>query len=467
MKRRPQGLLFIGFRFPNKIYSKSTSLDFSYFDQTFAPQRESSAESEVAVWSPEILKLRDGNEVPGFLFLPLLAGEEGKLMPELWDKLIPEEGDSVIVKGSSIVMLLNGGYMVDPTKSYIPDAARSDIDVIVQGESKIRGDEIPGASGTIARKVGIDGLPVDLVELDKIVEINREALDLLNLAIEDEIGRLELGGEQNASRQHLQRLQERAKKLRENLNKPEPEKVFGMDSLMPYEAVSLRLVRRAGQIKCYIVDPTNFLGGGQQGERLSPESQILAQMERNEYYGLMVNELNEDSSRAVILDFANYILSRGGKLSDYPQLFNTRVAKYLEDSILRLVRSTCESDIELFAVPEQSEFSPGVPAIAFQKVHTFAMAIAGERGELATDAETYTRKAQMIFARACFANPGLAVEYMFMTLPLGKFISAEAAEALAQTIFELFCSRDDGNVYSMITERGGDIMNRDLEECRN
>lgn len=282
----------------------------------------------------EAKNLRDESVIDKKLWEPLL----GEDLHELWDNLLQEEGDQVLVRGSTIIKMLFGGYEISPDTYKVLPGARSDLDITVGDKVKQRVNEMSLAfkEKTYGKSFDFKGLEIDFTDWEEQLATDIEAVLDLTAWLDSfpempEEARVRIG--------------RKLASLRTRLGSAQTIKdYFGAHNLFDYEGLGVTITRqRDGNIEARVSDTQGFLSAYMSVAQLSE----LTLKER--YDGFVHDDLCEDSLMGVTLDAMQYM--EGAHLKGkYPY---TAIA-----NIFRIVKSTNELDFAYFTnIHEESFYS--------------------------------------------------------------------------------------------------------------
>jgi len=252
------------------------SLDEMAFVQT----QEHILPNEILV-SIDISKLRNGSELKYEEWEPLLGGE---LMP-LWDTMLANPGDEIVIRGSSAVKLIFGGYVYDAETGHASKALRADIDVISSEAIRQRVHAQQGL-GIIQyephQNITINDLKIDLSTWESIQQDNLTAIEDLERAI------VVFPDPERAELEVLLRVA-KAKTTKNN-----PAELMRLNAFYKQQAMGIKLTKKGdGQISATVVDPDNLLSRSYLQETLN------IQQRDKIYVGYALNEYEHGGVKAI------------------------------------------------------------------------------------------------------------------------------------------------------------------------
>ncbi len=365
--------------------------------------------------------LRHGAEIAPEIWKPLLGGK----LEKLWNDILPDEGDAVVVKGSSVLRMILGGYVLDKETGEAAEGMRSDIDMYALSPSvaeRINNSKFRANDTAMSQTLEVAGIHVDATSHERIRHMNFTACQelyqaLWNMADSDfkyqMIWQVEgqLGLINNVDDIGLQTL----------------------DNFYFHETMGIMLKRENGEIKAYFVDDNDALGTNP--DNIMRSSNMMLQMQfqkaKGAYVGFRYDSTNKMSTQSLFLDAFLH--------PDFKNVeFSTKLPLYTLNNIPRFIRNACELDLELIYNPnELLSYSSG---IEYERLWILAYRL--NRGdniftvnspdkisssqEQDFSVETWIKKKmQESFARSAFSNPDSAIAYMTVHFPLANFISED------------------------------------------
>ncbi len=396
-------------------------------------ESEQGAEVEYVPVRMELDNMRDGEVIPEDVWNPLFGNES--LREGLWDRLIPDVGDEVIIKGSAVTRMFFGGYYMDPETRTVPNSLRSDIDVLYPESLAGNVERFEGKETSIAKKVDIEGLPIDLVDVNEVAHLHEQGLRELDSILSEHPDVLQ-------SRNLLRIVRKNAEKLAVAKREDRlAETVYSMDSFMRHEGVGMKLRRiDDGSLEATVVDSDHWLDAE---DLFGPTliEQMKEQEKRGVYSGFSFLGPDPNSIYALYMGTAKII----------PEVkFKERLALYSQVIAPRIAVAACEHNLELYVDPVNIKYLYFYYGFFQDIYNVMKRASEGDnimelepritarsRDKGADQEKIITRIVQRSFARAAFADPSSAIDYMFRVFPMGGFISHEANE--------LFHNYHDGN----------------------
>lgn len=379
----------------------------------------------------ELSTFVDNAEVPVEIWEPLLGGDV--LRQELWDKLLVDEGDSVIVKGSTVVKLMFGGYIYDKSTGLATKGLRSDIDLDIYTPTVLaRAQAISTTKRNVAESTFVDGLRIDFANQEKIRSMLVEATE----TIISQLGRDTRSVESSETQENLEAvkathllpsLMQLNELLTTNTNEAT---LFALNAFSKHEQMGIRMERINGELRATVVDPIGTL-----------EQQDL-------YIGQLAIQGHEQEERGV---YDGHFFRSQATLAVYPAIMEAAlymktiectseaVPYYTATSISRMMRAACEHSVDVYGDPTNPEH-PQPYYSYYMDIVNLANRLAERKEKLFVASpdspdlnidnlyEKIELKFQQDFAKSAFAKPDLAVAYMFAHLPLGNYISEDVAD---------------------------------------
>lgn len=288
----------------------------------------------------ELKGVINGTKIPESVWRPLFGGEE--LTQGLWDKLLPSEGDEVIVKGSSVARMFFGGYFVDRKTGLAPRSLRTDIDVVVYGSSAKNAAQFEGKQRTVARTTDVAGIPIDLISSERVRAVHKagigEMVGIINGAVSSGIS------------QELIVMRRLLLNHSKFLDEASPESLFAADAFWRHEAIGMKLTRNAqGKIEATVLDPLdNFTPVKLLGPSLVHQEEVQAH--DGTYVGFAFENQNPMSTYSVFMEVVR-------ALPDirFAQIFRNYERQYVLDILVKAgVVSGAEINRLIGLFPDQS-----------------------------------------------------------------------------------------------------------------
>jgi len=331
---------------------------------------------------------------------PLLGNE----LQETWNDLLRNAGDKVVVTGSTVLAICEGGHSMT-IFGKVPETNRADMDIYYE-ESQI-GDNVeelrmadPKHRHDVAIQnnagVEINGYPVEYA-----IAVDIQAAADLNAYVEKAGGNSEKVKKINA--------------IATSLKEGSFTEFLKADSTYLHETQGIMLERLAdGSIQATIVNATGYFAHEDVQKRLAL---------RNEEYGR--------------IDGPELIENEGGLKAAYLREmvemenaeFSTLVPMWSVESIPRSIKAAAELDA--FRNPEEN-FDMAQYAVANRimwEENIFSITTQnGERMKPADIKERLKKTTQTKFAQACATEPAVAFRMLALEYPFGEFLSEEVGE---------------------------------------
>lgn len=339
--------------------------------------------------SMEALNLRDGSRIESGVWGPILKGE----LTVLWDTLLQEEGDFVIVKGSSVLKMLFGGYVYDETTGLANKVLRSDVDVLVY-DSKLmeRTARFAGTTTYISKKMYLNEIEVGIVDGERIRQINLDVLEQLLVLYPE--------GETN----------KRVQTILDAVKVATPAQLLALDNTFKQENLGIKLVKEHGETTAYMVDPTGVLSSWEVSFVLSQQQEL------GSFYGVMFTEPNPLSTQALLLELMPEMT--GAK-------FDSKIPQWAVNAISRMIKSDAELNISLWGKGGDEDFYTKLYKVAERLMR-------GDKiFELASGVNVndwFKSQCLEAFARSCATNHSYAFNDIFFYLPLGDLVDPKLGD---------------------------------------
>ncbi len=317
-------------------------------------------------------------------------------------------------------ILVFGGYACDRTKGKVPEALRSDIDIITYQkdvEERVLSSQFWEGHTTVSQKLRVGGIEVGAVSSDEIRRINIEGLEQLYMWA----GTL--------SPQSAAYIKTIIHGLYNSTAYGSPLDVHVADSLFQDETITLRLRRKEdGELEAILHDPIDLLVNGEGMN--SVKAQLERQEEKGVYYGVALTDWNPVSSASVFIEALSVM--HGAEFED------TQLPLWSINTIARSIVAVSELNIYLTCErvysPDGKEYHISGAAFehlwqaAYRMTHdkdVFKLKMKGE--EVDVDA-WFTDKVQNALARAAASEAFDAFTNVFENLPLASLFSKEMGE---------------------------------------
>lgn len=360
--------------------------------------------------------LNHGQEVPRAIWEPLLGGE----MQALWETLLTSDGDSCSISGSLVAKMAIGVYASDIETRQVPTNMRSDTDIVCSPQifTRLQGSKFEHGSTHISTLAEVGGMEFDVVSESDMRNTNLKALAELSTAVDD------------WDPLHKLTFQAQIDNLSTLVAAADQSELLAINNIFPIETLSLKLVREAGELHCYFMDPTGFLSSYeiQQGLKIMREAKT--------YFGLAQRDINQASVQALYLD----ALSEG-----FPNdpTFSTKIPLYVYNALPRMIVKSTEQHIDFLEASTLFEDFYNLPTFtklyklgdaAAQGILPFKMS--GELAQRFPNNESmrdwFQIKTQEAFARSCASDPATAFDMCFVWFDLAPLFSEDLAKVFEE-----------------------------------
>jgi hypothetical protein len=365
----------------------------------------------------EASNLHNGAEIPVKVWEPLFGNE----LREVWNKVLVNSGDEVIIKGSSVLKLVFGGYLLDEVTGHVDPRYRSDIDIFTYQpdvESRINSATLGNIRQKfVSKEINVSGAKAEFVSINDIRRLDLQALD--------ELHKWMVGQHEKLENNHsFAMLLNDLRYGRSLLAEATPVQVLLCDNFLPTESICLKLNRnQSGELSMTLIDGAEFLDE----ENMYTQIQLSHYKHEDAYSGLMVRNPYMASVHTYFLEAMCYM---GGDVE-----FSSKTPLWSIDEINRVMKSACIGDLTLGADPAIN------PNPFFNELHYVASRLSkggdnifhmkkglkfssSDGGDLEVG-EWFKKKFQKAFAESAYFNPTYAYYMAFLSLPMGNFISED------------------------------------------
>lgn len=351
-------------------------------------------------------KYENGDKVDAKDWEPILGGE----LLKIWDTLLLNEGDELIIRGSTLVKLLEcGGVAYDPKTNSVPAHLRSDLDIIITDPAIEARKKILGTLNGrhVADDVEIAEVSVQFTSLDKIRSGQISAMNDL------------LVWTGTIDNQDLRRsFEQRALYILEQLEAADTLQKMKLDCLFPYEGISLKLKRTAsGELEATKID-------------LFEDPVMKMEKQVNDTAGIdngyLLFEYNHESPAAVLLDAFLY-------MEDLEM--HGRAPLWALEEIPRMIKTTCELDIELSGEgwEHQTDYATLWAVAGRMAKGDKLFHLAGEQYANFDIEKWYKDKMQTAFARSAPSAVLTSCLYMTAYMPNANLLDPELGTIFNET----------------------------------
>ncbi|MBN1162127.1 hypothetical protein JXA34_00055 [Patescibacteria group bacterium] len=378
--------------------------------------------------------LKDRARIEWDVLEPLLGGE---FKDELLEKALRNPGDSVTLKGSTVLNLIYGQYVYNTQTGYAAESYRSDIDVMVSDPEVLErliesGFAVENTYAATKAKVG--ETQVDIISTETMKNMDIEAMNDIEAwadTLEDPELQAYLKHNANYFKQALQGATER--------------QLLSLHSLFGYEAIGIKIERdENGELQASLEDPTWIVT-----DDVLVKQQIKLNRANGLAGGFQVTIYNEPSVRSFMLEAFRHMETPSTGADDGENKTNstfhssTKVPLYTLDGYSRMLRTACELNVGVywnpldpicFYNPDSYRMYSTLYKVA-QKIDQEGImfevddkVLQKDSGETRTAEEWYKEKMQTAFARSCVADPMQAFNRTFACLPLGRTIAEPVAD---------------------------------------
>ena len=297
------------------------------------PLSEWQVSPELVLVKMDPFEMHDGAEIDRRSWEALLGGELSKV----WDEVLVNEGDEILVGGSLPIKLILAPYIINTQTGLADEALRSDVDLLATHSDvmeRLKQSSFISGSTSMAAQLKVSDIKIDCVSEEQIRELNVKALEELRGLVDSKI-------------------------IDDFLNKVADSntgELLQLHSFFDHESLSIRLVKTGGEIRAFISDPADVLTDDYYHKGIpSIKAQLAAQAGVDSFFGF-VTEPNLESVKALYLH-AFLSLQKAELTTKVP-------LQALEAAFNRYIKAVCELDI--------STFGDGRPQNHFTYLHAVA-----------------------------------------------------------------------------------------------
>lgn len=429
-----------------------------------AAPEQSRSELFMAPMRPELL--HHNAVIPREVWWPMFGGKE--LVTGLWNRLVPDKGNFAVIKASSALNLILGGYLIDERTGLVPASCRTDIDVWVPGDIWGNVDRFPGDQHTFAKSVKVGGIGVDLVSAEAQYEFNIGVLKRL-YELQQDLGlkgnyHTDVVFHHRGVMRLLHILGKGGKWTSDDGLVLTNADLFATAGFYRYEALGIKVTRLAdGELEFRILDPSDCLTG-EEMKQMTTREWIEYSLKKGSFPGLRQPEaINRWSVRARTVE----VLERNSRRFPDQEIPFEEIAKLeLPEFAARGILAVTENQVNLMADLDDpcwsglssKGWSTDVTWGSESYMALYSMIYRLQRKgnpwnslvnrlrvssrDVERSLEKSNKRTQEKIARAAFSDPAKVLELALLGFPLHDYICPEMGY-----VFEGFHD---------------DVMNRDL-----
>lgn len=213
-----------------------------------------------------ILELHDGERINPDAILPYFGHPE--LKEKLWDTFLAKDGAEVLLRGSTVMAFVFGGYLIDYDSGFIPLDQLSDIDVFYSDKNIVAQefDALSVKQGRMAKKLSLDlqdgsTLQVDLTNIDDIRKSYSKVTQKIVTALDYDLTH-------HVDPYTINALSDFPTMDWSGKN------LFYFHAFYKPEQIAIRAIRENGELNFYFVDPQKTLDALQAGDLPSLKEQF-------------------------------------------------------------------------------------------------------------------------------------------------------------------------------------------------
>src|SRR3989344_151751 len=408
------------------------------------PLSEWQVSPELVLVKMDPFEMHDGAEIDRRAWEALLGGELSKV----WDEVLVNEGDEILVGGSLPIKLILAPYIINTQTGLADEALRSDVDLLATHSDvmeRLKQSSFISGSTSMAAQLKVSDIKIDCVSEEQIRELNVKALEELRGLVDSKI-------------------------IDDFLNKVADSntgELLQLHSFFDHESLSIRLVKTGGEIRAFISDPADVLTDDYYHKGIpSIKAQLAAQAGVDSFFGF-VTEPNLESVKALYLH-AFLSLQKAELTTKVP-------LQALEAAFNRYIKAVCELDI--------STFGDGHPQNHFTYLHAVAERFVNNESVFTVPENVFSKvdkekgietvqdfiryKVQEALARGSASNVETAMSYVVAFFPMGSYISEEVGKFF-RPLHEIYPPNNllSASLYFVkpgdLPTRSGDIYHPDI-----